>query len=843
MVEDGGVDMLAGPGGASVLRALFAHVPSAIAIFTADGACVLYNPAYLRLFGSAPPPEYSLRKDELVARLGLLVLLDRALAGETVTTGSFWYDPRQLEHVHVVDANRVGLECTVFPLPARSGRVEHVGITYRDVTAELRACEETAAERDRLRAILEQSGEGIIVADRDGAIELFNGAAQRQHGDRFELFTLDGAPLPLRDTPLLRATRGERVADAVWQVQPTGGERRVLEGTATPLRSKGGGIAGAVLITRDVTARRRTEDELRLHSRVLDRMSEGVSVCDAAGIVRYTNRAEDAMVGGAPGELVGQPSRVVVAVMDRLRESGEWSGEWQGRRKDGTPLTTRARISALKIAGAPCWVCVQEDVTAEVRARAETERLGAELRRSEDHYKATVELNPQLTWTASPDGQIAGRTPPPHPEDRARIDAAWAQAVAGGTPYDVEHRMRAPDGDYRWARSRAFPRRDDAGRIVRWYGTTEDVHDRKVAEDALLDSERYWRELVENLPELAWTALPDGHIDFYNRRWYEYTGTTLASVEGGGWQAVHDPQVLPEVLALWARSIATGEPFEMEFPLRGADGTFRWFLTRVRPLRNVEGRIVRWFGISTNVDEQRKQAAALREAVQARDTFISVASHELNTPLTTLLLRAQALTTAMERTPFAQLEERVRRDVDSLRRQGLRLSSLIGGMLDVSRLGLGQLTLHLEEADLAALTREMVVTFEPEAERSGVGLRLCAPDAIHGLWDPTRVGQIVANLLSNALRYGAGRPVDVELVRDGGDAVLRVSDRGIGIAAAEQQRIFDKFERAVSEQHYGGLGLGLYVTRQLVAEMGGSIGVASDDERGTTFTVRLPVRR
>lgn len=134
-------------------------------------------------------------------------------------------------------------------------------------------------------------------------------------------------------------------------------------------------------------------------------------------------------------------------------------------------------------------------------------------------------------------------------------------------------------------------------------------------------SEQSFRTFIDNLPELAWMALPDGYIDFYNRRWYEYTGTTFEDMQGWGWEKVHDPQYLPRVREQWRHSLQTGEPFEMEFPLRGADNLPRWFLTRVNPLRNKNGKIVRWFGTNTDIDDIRSARALAEEmASQSRDT-------------------------------------------------------------------------------------------------------------------------------------------------------------------------------------------------------------------------------
>ena len=141
-----------------------------------------------------------------------------------------------------------------------------------------------------------------------------------------------------------------------------------------------------------------------------------------------------------------------------------------------------------------------------------------------------------------------------------------------------------------------------------------DITDRRLAEQALSESEERFRTMADAIPQLAWMANPDGYIYWYNRRWYEYTGTTLAEMEGWGWQSVHDPQALPGVLKRWQESIATGQPFDMEFPLRRADGEFRLFLTRVMPQKDRAGRVVQWFGTNTDISERKRAEEALRKS-------------------------------------------------------------------------------------------------------------------------------------------------------------------------------------------------------------------------------------
>jgi signal transduction histidine kinase/CHASE1-domain containing sensor protein len=223
-----------------------------------------------------------------------------------------------------------------------------------------------------------------------------------------------------------------------------------------------------------------------------------------------------------------------------------------------------------------------------------------------------------------------------------------------------------------------------------------------------------------------------------------------------------------------------------------------------------------------------------QEAVAARDEFLSVASHELKTPLTSLILHTDALRAAARRGSPEQLAGRA----DLIRRSADRLTRLVASLLDISRIGAGRLDLEREETDLAEVTREVAQRFEEEAQRSGCELRIDLSSAI-GFWDRMRLDQVVTNLLGNAIKYGAGAPIDVRVQADDGRAVLTVKDRGIGISEADQRRIFQRFERAVSQRNYGGFGLGLWIVRQMVEAQGGTVRVESAPGEGSTFTVEL----
>ena len=172
----------------------------------------------------------------------------------------------------------------------------------------------------------------------------------------------------------------------------------------------------------------------------------------------------------------------------------------------------------------------------------------------------------------------------------------------------------ARDGTERPIDDSAAPIRCKAGEVVGCVLVFRDITERHEAERRLRESERQFRTLAESIPQLCWMAEPDGHIFWYNRRWYDYTGTTPEQMEGWGWQSVHDPDVLPQVLERWKASIATGRPFDMVFPLRGKDGAFRPFLTRVEPVADDGGRVARWFGTNTDIGEVQRLEASEREA-------------------------------------------------------------------------------------------------------------------------------------------------------------------------------------------------------------------------------------
>ncbi|MBC7692424.1 MAG: PAS domain-containing protein [Methylotenera sp.] len=615
----------------------------------------------------------------------------------------------------------------------------------------------------------------------------------------------------------------------------------------------------------------------------------------------------------------------------------------------------------------------------------------------------------------------------------------------------------------------------------------------KLLSEAAMEGDALFRQLADSMPQLAWMARPDGFIFWYNKGWYDYTGTTPEQMEGWGWQSVHDMNDLPKVLDRWNASIASGGPFEMSFPLKGSDSKFKWFLTRVTPVRDIKGQVVRWLGTNTNIDtvkrvekevvdilesmgdafisldkdfrvlrvnhhqerisglnrdqtigrihwdiwpkeitpnlwtayhkairdripirieefnshlniwlavdayptpeggiavffrdvttqknapsliESEKQkfeaifvdspasmallqgpafifekvnpkyqelmgsrelvgksllealpelvgqpfhelmkrvfetgepfiakemvarlvrrvgsepedtyfnftftrvedgggkpygvyihamdisetvlarkgaeslANDLQAAVNARDEFLSIASHELRTPLTSLRLQIQMLNRQIAKNdPPAYSKPRVDQLVGQTDKQTLRLVRLVDDMLDIARIRSGKLTLQPERFDFCELVQDTVNRMHPQFMGAGCGdpkLVLCEP--AQGDWDRMRLEQVLNNLFTNAIRYGKGKLVEVSVECLPEHVRLSVRDQGIGIAPEAQSKIFDRFERAVNANEVSGLGLGLFITRQIVHAHGGTIGVSSELGQGAIFTVDLPLQ-
>jgi PAS domain S-box-containing protein len=269
------------------------------------------------------------------------------------------------------------------------------------------------------------------------------------------------------------------------------------------------------------------------------------------------------------------------------------------------------------------------------------------------------------------------------------------------------------------------------------------------------------------------------------------------------------------------------------------DGSRFWVDEVTTALRDRAGELTGYALVTRDLTERRNaelSRARAEEAIRLRDEFLSVASHELRTPLTTLQIELRGLYDQRQ-TCGNRVAKRIERSV----RNADRLDALIESLLDVSRIATGKLVLRPASVDLSQILPPVLDDMRLTAAKAGCTLSLSAKGPVHGTWDRPRLQQVLMNLLANAMKYGAGGPVTVTLDTDGDDAVIEVADKGPGIREQDLSRIFRRFERAVSVRHYGGLGLGLYVSREIVRAQGGTIAARNLSGGGACFTVRLPI--
>ena len=379
-----------------------------------------------------------------------------------------------------------------------------------------------------------------------------------------------------------------------------------------------------------------------------------------------------------------------------------------------------------------------------------------------------------------------------------------------------------------------LPTRNNHGQIDGTFVHAVDVTDLVKARKRVEESEQQFRTLAETIPHLAWMADETGHIFWYNRRWYDYTGTTLQEMEGWGWQAVHDPTVLPSVLTQWTDAMTSGKPFEMIFPLKGADGAFRSFLTRVEPVKDGQGRVVRWLGTNTDITEQRRTEEELRRMNRELEEFAYVASHDLQEPLRMVNIYTQLILKRL-----GEEDAKLSQHADFVRQGVTRMEALLHDLLIFSR-SVHSEPLPVGTADLSTSFSEALFVLKNRIEESAATITAQRLPMVRG--DTRQIAHVFQNLLSNALKYCKNEVVpeihiDAEL--DGEQWIVSVRDNGIGFEPQYAERIFGLFKR-LHKDEYPGTGLGLAICQRIVERYGGRMWAQGRPGEGAVFHFSLP---
>lgn len=348
----------------------------------------------------------------------------------------------------------------------------------------------------------------------------------------------------------------------------------------------------------------------------------------------------------------------------------------------------------------------------------------------------------------------------------------------------------------------------------------------------LRGAEHPYRVLIESINEGAATLTHDGTILYGNLALARLVQRPLKQVIGKQIQEFVAPEVRDQIRTLLENAATGAVRAEIELH-RGAAGNIAVLLS-LNPVELDEQQTIA--AIITDLSERIKRERA-QEAVRARDEFIAVASHELRTPLSALILQLGMTERTLGRADL----ERSRQIIQKASGQVGRITALVDRLLDVSRIAGGQLTLELGEHDIGEIIREVAERFREEAEQSGSTIRVTAPLGMRAQLDRSRIDQAISNLFSNAVKYGGGKEINITLQARGEVCEIQVRDHGMGMKPEDLERIFERFERSSSARNFGGLGLGLYITRQILLQHGGKVRAESNPGDGATFVIELPL--
>ncbi|MFN8498135.1 MAG: ATP-binding protein [Anaerolineae bacterium] len=863
----------------SVLDSLFAFV----GVLTLDGTLIAANRAPLEAAGIAFDDVFGRKfwdcywwNYDPKVQTQLRLACARAAQGEMSR-----YDVP----VRMAGSQLMMIDFMISPMRDTNGEVTFLIPTAVDITQRTfaeegreRLMRQVEAERARLETILNQMPAGVIIAEApSGRIVQGNSQAEQIWGHpllasedigqyaEWQGFHTDGRPYAGHEWPLARSiTTGEIVTNEEIHFVRGDGSRGVMLVSSAPIRDADGVITAGVVTFQDITHIKQAEGE---HARLLalehearqsaertaDRMARLQAVTSA-----LSQALTPAQVGGV---VVGEAMTALGAVggvMLRFSADGqaleieqavgyapEVIARWRRLPLDlSFPLTDAARTGEVVIVESPdalgaryprlanrvevgsAWIAVPLLADHHVLGVMGLS-FGAPRTFDDDDRRFLIALGQQsaqaLERARLYEGERAARLAAEAAQQRLRVLAE--ASVLLETALDYEERLQQTT-------------RLVVPRMADWCGVDILRDDGSLERVALTHADPSVEDTVWNM----WRRYPKDSSARLNALYVATTGqSVLVESATDETLAPNDDLVLRDLLTrLTPRSYmivpltARGQIFGTLVMVYGPSG--RAYDQQDLAVAQTLGRRA---GVAIENARLYQQA---QTAIRVRDDFLSVASHELKTPLTSMLLHVQMLLRYTREERLANLPPaRVAKMLETNERQIKRLAALIADLLDASQIGSGRLELDRERTDLVELVTSVVERYAGEAAERGSEIEIEVRASPIGDWDPHRLDQVVTNLLTNAIKYGAGRPIDIAIDAADDTALLTVRDRGIGIAAEQLPRIFDRFERAATARTYGGIGLGLYITREIVDAHGGRTEVTSAPDEGATFTVSLPL--
>ncbi|MBD3239598.1 MAG: PAS domain S-box protein [Chitinivibrionales bacterium] len=775
------------------------------------------------------------------------------------------------------------------------GRPDYEVAIIEDISERKRAEEELRRSETTLNAVIDTLPVGIVIADAQGRVTRDNAATRDIWGVPPETMSWEeysewvawwpdtGERIKAEEWAMSRALReGAEIRGELVQNRKFGSdERRYFLNNAAPLRDPNGRIVGGVVALQDVTELRAAEEELRRseerYRTLFENMSEAFVLCeiiwDENGNPvdwRYlqANRAWVHQTGLSM-DAVGRTVKEVIPGIEPY-----WIETFAQVVRSGAPVHYENRVATLgrwydaySFKHSPNRFAVLFfDIT-------ERKRAEEALRRSEERWNLAIESFSEGAIIATEAEQVIYWNP------AAREMHGFTSETEGIGPlreHPATFELWTVDGHHlleldewpmrrikRGERLRNYElrlRRLDQGweKFVSYSGSmvetaagerliflsAHDLTEQRESERALRQSEERFRTLADNMSQFAWMADPGGWIFWYNKRWYDYTGTTLEEMQGWGWTKVHHPDHVDRVVSRIQHSWDTGELWEDTFPLRSKEGEWRWFLSRAVPIHNHKGEIVRWLGTNTDITERlqaeemlRQRTGELAAANRELESFSYSVSHDLRTPLRTV----GAFTGFLMEDYADRLDDQgrdfVRRIDDGVR----KMQRIIDDMLALSRIGRQEM--KREDVDLSAMVRSYLRELCDSAPQRE--LECIVQDNVHAYADPRLIHLALENLLRNAWKFTSQREstrIEFGIIQRDSQTVYFVRDNGVGFDMQFAQRIFEPFQRVHAEQQFRGTGVGLSIVQRVIGRHGGEVWAEGQVGVGAVFYFTLGAR-
>ncbi|MGH8094487.1 MAG: PAS domain S-box protein [Chthoniobacterales bacterium] len=752
-------------------------------------------------------------------------------------------------------------------VPAERAAVE----SLRRSKDELRRNNETLRESQQLlRLVLETLPVGVAVMNATGNISLINEASKRIWGgmiatgrERWEQTTgywhKSGQRIDPAEWASMRAlSKGEISLNELLDIETYDGQRKIIRNSAAPVRNAEGTIVGAVIVNEDVTDRVRGEEALKESETKLRQAQElaQIGYWQRDLITESSTWSEETykIFGVRSPKLSEAELQALIHPDDRQLHKQAFQQALEGNR------LYDAEYRIIRPDGSIRFVHVRDEIehdeTGEpirmfgaVQDITDRKRAEEALRRSEDELRRVIDTVPVMAWTLRPDGVVdflnrrwidyagltleqfvADPTGPIHPEDTPRVTERWRAQMERGEGHDDEMRLCRADGEYRWFLIRTAPLRDEHGNIVKWYGISLDIEDRKQMEEQLRRAEYEARRVIDAIPQQIWSGPADGTLDYCNYQWRTQMGIGLEQLQGDGWRQMLHPDDKERVLRAWKESVENGTPYGQEERHLGANGEYRWFLCRGLPLKNADGRIERWYGANTDITEQKNAEQALAEAnrrlrilsrrrVQIQEEERRRLARELHDQIGQLLTAAKI---------NVQSGQALSKDSGLNSKLADTVGILESVLQQVRKISFALRPPVLDDLGLAPALRWML---SETAGSAGLAAEFFADSNLHraDAESETACYRVAVEAVTNSISHAGAHKITMELRNVDHSIVLRVRDDGQGFDAAKIQRA------AVRDQ------LGLSGMRERTFAVGGHFEIQSEPGKGTEVVARFPL--